>query len=93
MRTGLTAVLTLVCEGEVPGAETASAGRMVVPEPEAGLPPDTRAVPIGFAGVVEVSTGTTTTTVVGLGAQPLVHSLVVVVKAGAMLLEVTSAGQ
>lgn len=91
MRTGLTAVLTLVVE--VPGAETASTGKVVVSEPEAGLLPDTRAVPVATAGVVEVSTGITTTTVVGLGAQPLVQSLVVVVKAGAMLLDVTSAGQ
>lgn len=61
--------------------------------PGAGPLPETTAVPVAFAGVVEVSTGITTTTVVGLGAQPDVQSLEVVVKTGAMLLEVTSAGQ
>ena len=91
MRTGLNAVVTPVLE--VPGAETASAGKVAVSEPGAGLLPDTIAVPVAFAGAVEVSTGTTTTTVVGLGAQPLVQSLEVVVNTGAMLLEVTSAGQ
>lgn len=91
MRTGLNAVVTPVLE--VSGAETASAGKVAVAEPGAGLLPDAIAAPVAFAGVVEVSTGTTTTTVVGLGAQPLVQSLEVVVKTGAMLLEVTSAGQ
>lgn len=91
VRTGLTDVVTPVIE--VPGAETASAGKVAVSKPGAGLLPDTRAVPVAFAAVLEVSTGTTTTTVVGLGAQPDVQSLEVVVKTGAMLLEVTSAGQ
>jgi hypothetical protein len=78
---------------EVTGTETASAGKVAVSEPEDGLLPDPREVPVAFAGVVDVSTGTTTTTVVGLGAQPVVQSLEVVVNTGAILLEVTSAGQ
>ncbi len=43
MRTGLNAVVTPVLE--VPGAETASAGKVVVSDPGAGLLPDTIAVP------------------------------------------------
>jgi hypothetical protein len=50
-------------------------------------------VGIAVGVVVEVSTGTTTTTVVGVGAQPVVQSFEVVVKAGETPIVEDSAGQ
>lgn len=66
----------------------------LLPElPPAGFDPETTEPPVACAGVLDVSTGITTTTVVVVGPQPVVHTFEVVVMTGAMLVAVTSPGQ
>lgn len=81
----------------VPAAGDPGAGLLLEPAedpaPWAGFDPETTEPPVACAGVLDVSTGITTTTVVGAGPQPVVHTFEVVVMTGAMLVAVTSPGQ